>query len=239
MANQLYTASPDCPNCNGSGLRNTELFYREECECVLIGRIRSHVKEFENFPILKTSPLLAPLNSNRSLVIETDDIAAVKAHIKTSLVLNKQFKSFKVVHSGELVELSINNPKLIEGVDLLIEFGEPFPHYEKASSRHEFVFATRDVIGKPTWFIIKSLAKFQTANPLMVPTWWELLKRYPTVRIAKNDIDGLRKTPAPSVTSDLKLKRGLGLSGIDQRLLSFHPEMDKRLQGLKGTYDTE
>lgn len=230
----METNSNVCSICNGTGLKITDReFEMEECECIQIERIRNHVKELKTFKFLKETKLLPFLNKNTSLIIETNNFQAVKCHIKTALVLNGKFKSFKIMNPGQLVALSIDNPALIEGVDLLVIESPSFPHYENASKRHEFSMATREALGKPTWFVIKGTFQNFKNTPGVAFTegFIRLLNSYSRVHISESETASAIKSP--NTTSSIKVVRGAGLTGVNPKLLNFHPEMDKRLHEVR------
>ena len=229
----METESSTCQLCNGSGLKITgEEFYMEECECVQIKRMRDHVKELKTTKFLKETKLLVELNKNRSLMIETDMFNAARCHIKTALVLNGRMKSFKIVNPGQLVALSIDNPGLIESVDLLVIESPSFPHYEAAAKRHEFTIATRESWGRPTWFVVdRTYQKFKEKNPIITEGLRLLLDTFKIVKISQSDT--LSQIKTPSVTEVIKVNKGFGLVGVNAKLLEFHPEMDQRLHDIK------
>jgi len=223
-----------CPICNGTGLKITNKeFSMEECECIQIEKIRNHVKELKASKFLTSTPLLHYLNEGRDIIIESDDFEAVRCHLKTALVLNRGFKSFKIVNPGHLVALSIENPTLIENIDLLVIECSVFPHYDNAAKRHEFTMATRNSLGKPTWFVIKgNFPAFKCVkNNIYTPGFLDVLNKYAVVRISREKTNSLIKSP--NVKDEIKTNRGAGIMGVTSRLLDFNPEIDKRLHDIK------
>ena len=222
-----------CPLCNGSGLKITsQEFYMEECECVQIERIRNHVKDLKA-RFLTDTPLLPYLNKNTSLVIQTDNFQSVRCHIKTALVMSGGTKSYKIVNPGQLVALSIENPSLIENVDLLVIESPIFPHYENASKRHEFTMATREALLKPTWFVIPStLDAFKLAGgSVMVSGFKAILSKYKFIKLSLSETNQLLRTP--NIKTVVETNKGCGLAGVNTKLLDFHPEINQRLHEVK------
>ena len=223
-----------CPLCNGTGLKISDKeFFMEECECTQIKRIQDHVKELEGDKFLTSTKLLPHLNENRSLVIETDSIKTARCHIKTALVYNGKFKTFKILNPSGLVDLAVTNQTVLEKVDLLVIEAPVFLHYEKASQWHEFIMATRDALGKPTWFVIRgTLQNFkESKNVIFTSGFLKLLSSYKTERVTEKETNPLIKSP--TVTTTVQVNRGFGVIGVNPKLLNFHSEMDKRLHDVK------
>lgn len=222
-----------CPVCHGTGMRITDKeFFMEECDCVMIERIRHHVAELENSKILTSTPLLPLLVSNTSLIIEATDLDSVKCHIKTALVYDGRFLTFKIINPATLVDIAVTDQKILERTDLLVIESPVFLHYEKASQWHEFIMANRDALGKPTWFVVKgTLQSFKEAKAAYTPGFLKLLSSYKRVQINEKDTNKLIKHP--NTTMMVNVNRGVGLVGVNVKLINFNPEIDKRLHDVK------
>jgi hypothetical protein len=198
----------------------------------MIKRIREHVKSL-NAKTLTSTVLLPYLSANKSLIIDTNNIGAVRCHIKTAIARERKFKTFRIVHPEELVSLSIHNSPAVENVDLLIIECPSFPYYEAAGRRHEYTLSVRGSKGKPTWFVVNGWRTLKDRLPSNLMT---ILNQYllgtgggPVIINAADTLKLFKDKTEEKVQVDTN--KGCGLIGVRPKLLEFQVEINDRLFG--------
>lgn len=239
MATVFGTEEAVCPLCNGSRMtpHPTNPGSLMECRCLIKRKYEEYLGDLLRYATLRDSKLVEFLKSRKSLLIEMDDYRALYAHLKTALLKNKDLdKSWKIVTPNELVAISFNDKdRSIYEVSLLVVNAASFPFWDAAAKQHEYVMSIRASMGKQTFFALPSLKRLIDSRDIKLSEGFvRLLKSLPAIRISKLETISLLKEKKTKVS--INSQKGLGISGIDEGLLVFNPEVSSRIHKLKESY---
>lgn len=219
----LVAASTICNICHGGkNIIDPKSGLNVPCRCVEKARMIKHLGALKKAKLLTSTPLQKYIMKNQNLVIEFDDPLVLRSHIKSALVYrNNLDKTWLIVTPDEVMSRSFSSDlalkRSIYEVDLLIILAPAFPHYEKASSQHDYVLQARLGLGKVTWFCTGAIEKlFIGPGMQVVPSLTKYLLALDRVQVTRKNTTRLlrERTNTPTIE-----KSGMTLTSVDQTLL--------------------
>ena len=237
MAQSVYSMETEtCPKCQGMGMISIGDNTLQECTCLAIARLKKYTESLSGFSFLTQSKLLEPLAAGRSLCVECSDSRVFKSHLRTALVRRKDVtKTWRIVSPSELMSMSFDQDSKVaeklHSIDLLIINAPNFLHYDKACDQHAYIIGQRNSNNKPTWIVVKSKKDFLNIKVVAGNKEFRTqIEAMPDIKLTLVATEPLiKKSSKPSVS----IVHGEGVSGIDEKLMVFHPDMDERVRYLK------